>query len=270
MFGLNNLDRDTLLNLTSGLTMERKAEIIYLYCVRGEEIEGDDSWHIAELAALYGINVPEERLRNCYSNTYTFREIYNLMITYPHGLDYNVRFEDEISNISLNKYKYINKAKMHQDVKVNSYYDKYDRDFEDKEEYDPYPEIKMPTNRTVAEVRRNFMDNMINGIACGLALVYLGACTYEQHFEYVYTRMSIWNLSLLDLPSILALVLIAVVVCVVVFVVNKLRFSKGMFIIFAATALIFTIFNVITFEFIGIVIGIAIIVMSVKNYLRLR
>ena len=43
-----------------------------------------------------------------------------------------------------------------------------------------------------------------------------------------------------------------------------------MFIIFAATALIFTIFNVITFEFIGIVIGIAIIVMSVKNYLRLR
>ena len=180
------------------------------------------------------------------------------------------RFEDEISNISLNKYKYINKAKMHQDVKVNSYYDKYDRDFEDKEEYDPYPEIKMPTNRTVAEVRRNFMDNMINGIACGLALVYLGACTYEQHFEYVYTRMSIWNLSLLDLPSILALVLIAVVVCVVVFVVNKLRFSKGMFIIFAATALIFTIFNVITFEFIGIVIGIAIIVMSVKNYLRLR
>lgn len=126
MFGLNNLDRDTLLNLTSGLTMERKAEIIYLYCVRGEEIEGDDSWHIAELAALYGINVPEERLRNCYSNTYTFREIYNLMITYPHGLDDNVRFEDEISNISLNKYKYINKAKMHQDVKVNSYYDKYD------------------------------------------------------------------------------------------------------------------------------------------------
>ena len=74
----------------------------------------------------------------------------------------------------------------------------------------------------------------------------------------------------MDLPSILALVLIAVVVCVVVFVVNKLRFSKGMFIIFAATALIFTIFNVITFEFIGIVIGIAIIVMSVKNYLRLR
>lgn len=268
MFGVNNLDRETLLNLTSGLTMERKAEIIYLYCIRGEEIEGDDSWHIAELAALYGIKVPEERLRGCYSNTYTFREIYNLMITYPDGLENDMRFEDEISNISLNKYKYVHNAKLHQDVKVNSYYDKYDRDFEDKEEYDPYPEIKMPTNSTVAEVHKNFMENMINGIACGLVLVYLGISTIEQHFEY--TRVSLWHLSLLDLPSILALIGIALLVCAVVFVVNKLRFAKGMFIIFAATALIFTISNVVAAELIGIITGVALTVVSFKNFLRLR
>ncbi len=257
------------MNLTAMLSTERKAEIIYLHCVRGEEIQGDDSWHIAELAALYGIRIPEERLKGCYSNTYTYREIYNLMLTYPEGLDNNVKFEDEILNIALNKYKYINNGKNVHDVRLNSSYDKYDRDFEEKEEFNNYSEIKMPFNRSVREIKRNFAEIFSSGVISGMLLVLLGFCTYDRHFPSYSRDFRIWRLfRTLEWYELVFIAVIMAVVCVVVYFMMRFRLEKVMFIVFCITALLFAISNIVTKQIVGVILGAAVIFLSGKNILH--
>ncbi|MGN0373880.1 MAG: hypothetical protein ACI4EN_00140, partial [Butyrivibrio sp.] len=97
MYDIGDTDRDKLLELTEDLSLERKAELIFLYCVKNEEILGDDIWHVPEIAALYGIHPRGGNLRNCYPDVYTYREIFNLMYTYPEGFeDRDIRFENVI------------------------------------------------------------------------------------------------------------------------------------------------------------------------------
>ncbi len=129
MNNLQSVDREELLSITRNLSLERKAELIFLHCVHGEDISGNDSWYIDEVAELYGIRPANGIYKNCYPGLYSFREIYNFMYTYPEGLeDRSLRFEDAVLDINLNRALryYSTGAGRNIQPPLDSRYDKYE------------------------------------------------------------------------------------------------------------------------------------------------
>lgn len=192
MNNLQKVDRTELLSVTRNLSLERKAELIFLHCVHGEEIIGDDKWLVDEVAELYGIRPYGNILKNCYPGLYSFREIYNLMYTYPEGFeDRDLRFEDIVLDINLNRALRYYAAGRGKDIQppLDSRYDKYEN-YSERNTGEPVTAIENVFGDTrlkqpVKEAKPVFANrNKIFEYLCVAAsLILLGFVVWNREYE---------------------------------------------------------------------------------------
>lgn len=248
---LQRIDRTELLSVTRNLTLERKAELIFLHCVHGEEIIGDDKWLVDEVAELYGIRPYNNILKNCYSDLYSFREIYNLMYTYPEGFeDRELKFEDIVLDINLNRalrYYAVGKGRDIQPP-LDSRYDKYNN-YNERNGGDSItaienvfgnPKLKQP-DRESKPVFTN--KNKLFECLCIVALVVLlGLVAWNREYELWFFPETIRTIHKL-ISAILSLIgLLATTIVLLMMLSKKTRGNRlQIFIILAVilTAILF-------------------------------
>lgn len=275
MNNLQKVDRTELLSVTRNLSLERKAELIFLHCVHGEIINGNDSWYIDEVAELYGIRPANGIYRNCYPRMYSYREIYNLMFTYPEGFeDRELRFEDIVLDINLNRALryYANGSGKDMQPPLDPKYDRY----ENYEGKDGGEQITVVENvfgeGTLKPVKadKTTFSNMNTVILCLCilgAIFLLWQVMWDRNYQLKFLPESFYTAYLLIYEAGTWVGIIATSVVLIMMIFKKTR--RRSMLVLSILSIILTVILLIQLKFIPFVVGVIITVLIfVKRKLK--
>ncbi len=262
MNNMQRVDRAELLSVTRNLSLERKAELIFLHCVHGETINGNDSWYIDEVAELYGIRPANGVYRNCYPGMYSYREIYNLMYTYPEGFeDRELRFEDIVLDINLNRALryYANGAGRDMQPPLDPKYDRYEN-YEGKDDGEPITVVENVFGegalKPVKEEKTAFSNmNTIILCICIVGMIFiLWQVMWDQNYQFKFLPKSFYSAYQLisEVGKWVGLIATSVVLIMMIFK----RTRRRSMLVISILSIILTAILLIQLKFIPFVVGV--------------